>query len=631
MCGITGYIDFNNRIENNEIEKMVKTLSHRGPDDYGAENYRCGDVSLGIAQSRLAILDLTDAGHQPMHYKHLSIVFNGEIYNFKEIKSELEALGHNFETNSDTEVILHAFHQWDEDSVHKFIGMFAFLIFDKKHSLCYIFRDRAGVKPLYYYFKDNLFLFGSELKALMACSRFEKEIDDTMMPIFLNYGYIPTPHSIFKNCFKVRPGSILTINLLDKNIESKTYWCVDDYYKLPKIDILYDEAKKVTHDLLVSACQFRMVSDVPVGVFLSGGYDSTLVTALLQKNVDTRLKTFTIGFDEGNNEAPYARKIAEYLGTEHTEYYCDSKDARPIIEELPYYYDEPYADSSAIPTTLVSGLAKKHVGVVLSADGGDEVFCGYSVYFQLDKYFKKLDLIPNDFKDIFKSIGTKIALGVPFLDVQNRHKIHTYFNALNSSSDIQQSVDLYKCMIEKPENYIYKYLKIKNNSVLSLFKIDSSNYQNPIDVIMAIDYKVYLTDDILTKVDRATMSVSLEGREPLIDHRIIEYVAQLPLNFKYNGKTGKVILKDIVHDYIPKQMMDREKAGFSVPINSWLRSDLSYLLDEYMNKESLKWSGLFDEVFILNELEKFKRHNLHYSHLIWYVLMFQMWYKKWML
>lgn len=336
------------------LDKMVSTLHHRGPDDRGGEVFNYNEAMIGLGHTRLSIMDLSPAGHQPMHFEHLSIVFNGEIYNFKEIKNELFTLGHQFKSESDTEVILHAFLEWGKTCVSKFNGMFVFVIFNKLSLEVTIIRDRAGVKPLFYYWKDGLFLFASELKAFHQHPRFEKKINENALHQYMDFGYVPTPYCIFENCGKLEPGHILTFSTSKKSFEITKYWDVNDFYRLPKLNISYNEAKEEVEKILLSAFEYRMVADVPVGVFLSGGYDSTAVAAMLQSSRSEKLRTFTIGFEEGNNESPFAKEIANFIGTDHNEFYCTTKEAQEIIPSLPFFYDEPFADSSAIPTILVS-------------------------------------------------------------------------------------------------------------------------------------------------------------------------------------------------------------------------------------------------------------------------------------
>lgn len=630
MCGITGFIDFKSNTSKETLHKMVSSMQHRGPDDFGVEVFEEKNALIGFGQSRLSIIDLSAAGHQPMHFKHLSIVFNGEIYNYKEIKTELIDKGRVFTTQTDTEVILQSFDEWGIKCVERFIGMFAFVIYDRTKNRIIAFRDRAGVKPFYYYQKDNLFLFGSELKALMAHIQFEKVIDEAVLPNYFHYGYIAAPYTIFKHTHKLMPGHYMELDLKTQSLSITKYWDLRSYYLKPKLTLDYQEIKEEVKTLMQSSFDYRMVADVPVGVFLSGGYDSTAVTALLQSKSNRALKTFTIGFEEGNNEAPYAKETAQFLGTDHTGYFCTTKEAQEIIPSLPFFFDEPFGDSSAIPTILVSKLAKQQVAVALSADAGDEIFGGYQSYFQLHSFIKKLEKTPRLLKGSWTKKAASILLNN---DLINSSK---YSHQLGGALDVliqdknSQSADLFKYMSEKPKGYISKLTKFDINSHPSSYLIDKNGFQHALEVAMCIDFNSYLPNDILTKVDRATMSVSLEGREPLLDHRLAAYVAQIPIEYKTDGISGKKILKDIVHDFVPKEMMDRPKAGFTLPIYTWLRGDLAYLLEEYLSKEALNNSGLFNAAFVLKEVEKFKQNKLHYSPVIWYLLMFQMWYKRWM-
>lgn len=628
MCGIAGFIDFNKLSGIVVLEKMVKTMPHRGPDDNGYECIESESAVIGLGQARLSIIDLSPLGHQPMHYNELSIVFNGEIYNFKEIKYELASLGHTFISTSDTEVILHAYKQWGENAVNRFIGMFSIVILNREKQELVMIRDRAGVKPFFYYWKNGLFLFGSELKAFHVHPSFKKKIDLNALRSYFDYGYVPAPYTIFEDCHKLEPGKQLRLDLKTKTISISTYWDVLDFYRKPKLEISYNEAKVHTHEILKSACRYRMVSDVPVGVFLSGGYDSSVVTAILQSGQDTALKTFTIGFADGTNEAPYAKEVAKFLGTDHTEYLCTTKEAQDIVPILPFYYDEPFADSSAIPTTLVSQLAKKQVTVALSADGGDEIFAGYDVYKQLSESNKRLNKIPSYFKKPVKKV-LGLYNTIPFISDGLKYKLDGISTSLDTDN-FKQTIGLYRKMISLPQLYSNNLFSQEISPYISGYHTDSKGFQNEIELALAIDYQMYLQNDIMVKVDRAAMSVSLEGREPLLDHRLIEFVAQLPLEYKLSGNKSKIILKDLVHEYLPKHMMDRPKAGFTLPINKWMQGDLKYLLDEYLSDKALAQTGIFNVDFIVSRIKMFHNKKLHYVPLIWKLLMFQMWYKKWM-
>jgi asparagine synthase (glutamine-hydrolysing) len=629
MCGITGFIDYSQKQDQAVLHKMVATLKYRGPDDSGAILYENKYALVGLGQTRLSIIDISEQGHQPMEYGHFSVVFNGEIYNYEEIKNELIQLGHKFTSNSDTEVILHAFEEWEAECVQKFIGMFVFVIYDKINDYVYAFRDRAGVKPFFYYEKNGIFMFASELKAFHQHPSFIKEIDIDALSAYFDYGYVPSPYCIFQNTHKLDPGHYLELNLQNNELKIHEYWNSDTFYAKPKLTISYDEAKSEMHTLLKSAYNYRMIADVPVGVFLSGGYDSTSVAAILQDTSASKIKTFTIGFESGNNEAPYAKENAAFMGTDHHEYCCTEKEAKNIIPDLPFYYDEPFGDSSAIPTTLVSQFAKKEVTVALSADGGDEVFCGYTSYQDIEGKMRKVKNIPVFLRPAFKKSLSIAARIVPNKNHQLKHQLTGFSEAL-SKNDFDMALKIFHKSKQLPKHIKNRFIKQKVNELDSHFIIKEKIHHSILEMLIAVDYKTYLPNDILTKVDRATMSVSLEGREPLLDHRILEFAAQLPLDYKYDGITTKRILKDITHEYIPKEMMDRPKAGFSLPITKWLKEDLSYLIDENLSEKALAISGFFDEKYLTKQIEMFKEGKFHYTPFIWKLLMFQMWYKKWM-
>lgn len=629
MCGIAGYIDFRADTTAETIGLMVQALHHRGPDDRGYEHYYRLGTSIGLGQARLSIIDLSPAGHQPMNYKDSTIIFNGEIYNYKEIKKELEKSEHKFVSNSDTEVILHAYEHWGNEFVNKLIGMFVIAIFDKKLGKLLIFRDRAGVKPIFYFWNNELFLFASELKSLFIHTGFQKEIDRNALALYFDYGYIPAPYSIFRNTYKIEPGEYLIIDLDQQKLLKCKYWSIDEYYIKSKYVLDYNEAKDQIRNLLISSCNYRMVADVPVGIFLSGGYDSSVVTAVLQTERTDQLKTFTIGFEEGINEAPYARKIAQYLGTKHTEYICTTREAQNIIPYLPYYYDEPFADSSAIPTMLVSRLARNEVKVAMSADAGDEVFAGYSHYSKFIDNLCLLNKLPQNLISLMKPPLSFLSYIIPSDNPELKHKLRSISVALNQDK-IKQAVELKKLAANLPDFYQKRLFKFIFEKYRTKFNNDFKNFNSQLEIALAIDYEMYLQNDILTKVDRASMSVSLEGREPLLDHRLAEFAARLPIGYKYNEQGGKRILKDIVHDYIPKELVDRPKTGFSLPIYKWLTGDLHYLIDEYLNKKSLEESDLFNSEFIMRQVALFKNNRFYYKPLIWKLLMFQMWYIRWM-
>ena len=631
MCGIVGFCDFLKKSSSDILKNMTDILHHRGPDDSGYfwDENEYSQIALG--HRRLSILDLSAHGHQPMSFEHLDIVFNGEVYNFKEIKKELLELGYSFHSDSDTEVILKSYHQWGTKAVDKFNGMFAITIYDKKANKLIFIRDRAGVKPFYYYKKDSLILFSSELKSFHNHPDFQKDINKSSLSLYLQFGYIPEPHSIFKNTYKLKAGHYIEIDLKSQKFEEIKYWDVVDFYNKPKLDISQNEAIEKTEELLKSSFEYRMVSDVPVGVFLSGGYDSSVVTAILQKQRTEKLNTFTIGFKEkGFDEAPYAKEVAKYLGTNHTEYYCTQKDALEIIPKLCEIYDEPFGDSSAIPTILVSQLARKDVTVSLSADGGDEIFAGYSKYTTALQYFNKFKSIPNSVKSLVKLGMDNINPNhIPILS--NTYNFATRYEKINGILKAKSSVEAMKYTSEyftkKERDTI---LKVHFDDLKTNFDIQIADTNDEMNQMLAIDYKTYMIDDILTKVDRATMSVSLEGREPLLDYRIVEFVSQLPSNLKYKDGDKKWLLKQITHKYLPKEMMDRPKQGFGVPLTEWFRDELKEYFMIYLDERRIEKEGLFNSKEVVRLRDSYLSGNRENVQKLWFLLMFEMWYEKWM-
>ncbi|MBF8964582.1 asparagine synthase (glutamine-hydrolyzing) [Pontibacter sp. FD36] len=633
MCGITGFCDFTSRSGIEHLKLMTNALEHRGPDDSGIKVWGNDNSSVGFGHRRLSILDLSMNGHQPMLSlnSQFAIVYNGEVYNFADIRKELQQLGYQFNSNSDTEVILNAFIAWGIDSVHKFIGMFAYAIYDIQNQLIHIVRDRAGVKPLYYYFHEGLFLFSSELKAFYKHTAFQKQIDYDSVGNFLQYGYIPTPYTIFQNTHKLKPGHSLTIDLRTQQINDKPYWDLSQFYGA-NTGISIEQAIEEIEPLLISACNYRMVSDVPVGVFLSGGYDSTLVTALIQANQSQKLKTFCIGFDDKQfNEAKYAREVANHLGTDHTEYNCTPDDLLNIVPDLPYIYDEPFGDSSAVPTILVSRIAQKHVSVVLSADAGDEVFAGYGKYSTFLSIYQKYNNIPSYAKKALSRIlETNIHRGLDFLNIYNLETRVAKTKELFSNQDINAYFNVLSQFFSTEE--ITLLLKGSYNSGRSTFFNSGRNSIGGDDMnsLLLTDFRTFLLDDILTKVDRATMSVSIEGREPLLDHRIAEYVAKLPSSYKIKDGVSKYMLKEIVHKYVPSTIMNRPKMGFSIPLSKWLNADLKPMVMDYFSPDYIKSQGIFDPMRFNSIRDQYVKEKKYNPQKMWFILMFQMWHEKWM-
>ena len=633
MCGIAGFIDFHKKSTKSNIQSMIEPLNHRGPDGEGVSLFKSKNAIIGFGHKRLSIIDLSQAGKQPMALNHLHITYNGEIYNYQEIKNELLELGHHFNGESDTEMILHAYTEWGIKAVERFIGMFAIALFDEKKQEVVFIRDRAGVKPLFYYQKNDLILFSSELKSFHEHPEFEKKLDLNAVAAYMQYGNVPTPHCIFKNCGKIKPGHYLKINLENKSQQEIQYWNVYDFYNQPKLNLSFPEAKIQTKELLKSAFNYRMVADVPVGVFLSGGYDSTTVSSLIQAESTARLKTFTIGVpDIGLNEAPYARDIAKHLGTDHTEINCTEQEAIEMIKDLPFFYDEPFADSSAIPTTLVSKAARKNVTVALSADGGDEIFGGYNRYDFMHRYGKTLNSIPKAVRKILVgAMGNISSEKIPVL--KNKYNFHNRYEKLKTVLNDPSEKEIMLSLSQQfNDEQMKSVMKSEFTSLPTMFQSKEmlEDFKSPLSYMMAIDFQTYMLDDILQKVDRATMTNSLEGREPMLDHRILEFAAQLPDEYKYQNGIKKRILREITHDYIPKELLDRPKMGFAIPIAKWLKNELRDHVEEYLNEDRIEKQGIFNWEFIAKLKMDFFKGRKEYDSKLWYFLMFQMWYERWM-
>jgi asparagine synthase (glutamine-hydrolysing) len=618
MCGISGFVDASKTTDEELLKKMNDEMIHRGPDDRGSILIQTTSTHIGLSHRRLSIIDTSVLGHQPMLYEHLSLVYNGEVYNFAEIKSSLLKAGYTFQSTSDTEVVLKAFHLYGIEAVNLFNGMFAIALYDKNEEALYLVRDRIGVKPLYYYALNKHFVFASELKPIMAYPAFEKKINTDALNLFLAHGYITGPVCIFEHVQKLEPGCYLKYKA--QKIEIINYWSIQKQFENKTVSTASESTLlKGLDNLVTDAIQLRMIADVPIGSFLSGGIDSSLVSAVMQKNSNTPINTFTIGFEEKKyNEASYAKEIADFLKTNHHELYLPIKEVKELVHNIPHFYDEPFADSSQLPTMLVSKFARQHVTVALSGDGGDEFFCGYSRYdtVQRAKKMKPLGRILNTANKIINLEG--------ILDKVDRRFIKGIYN--NSDANIIN------------QDYLSTNTHLKGLVLGSKLNIESKYFditclsENIQEAHMLQDMVTYLPDDICTKVDRASMSVSLEAREPLLDYRIAEYSFTVPHAFKYKNGVKKHLLKELAYQYIPKHLLDRPKMGFGVPVYEWLHTDLHYLVDETLNLEYIQKQGIFDENKILVLVAKFesRKHHDYYARLIWHLVVFQIWYKEYM-
>jgi asparagine synthase (glutamine-hydrolysing) len=595
MCGITGFLDLSGTTSTPDLQAQVQgmtdALAHRGPDGEGI----WVDPSVGIAlgNRRLSILDLSSAGRQPMSSAcgRYVISTNGEIYNYRALRAELESLGETFVGSGDTEVMLAAISAWGIDrAIEKLNGMFAFALWDRERRHLHLSRDRIGEKPLYYGWSGNVLLFGSELKALRCHPSFNPSIDRSALLLYARYCYVPAPYSIFSGISKVMAGTIVTFDAAGGQREPRiaTYWSAREVAQRALADPLRCSPQQAAEDLsalLADSVDLRMESDRPIGAMLSGGIDSPTVAALMSRNRDREVWTFSIGFEEAD-EAPFARKIAEHLGTRHEEQYITATDALEMIPRMPALYDEPFADSSQIPTYFVSQLARRDVAVVLTGDGGDELFGGYTRY-----------RLPPELED-----------GTDRDRLSMRDRIDFY---LAGVSHWLNPGELMPNAIEPPT------LVCDANQWIRA--------DDPRDEMMFMDMMTYLPDDLLVKVDRASMSVGLEARAPFLDPRLLEYAWRLPFDLKVNGEVRKWILRQVLHRHVPPALVDRPKQGFCVPLDMWLRNGLRDWAESLLNETRLRREGLLDARMVRDEWARHLAGGSRWKYRVWAVLMFQAW------
>ena len=599
MCSIMGY--YNTKQSYQEIEELNRLLSHRGPDNGAVEEYKFQQSTLFLAHNRLAIQDLDKKANQPMQSERFAIVFNGEIYNHLELRQECDS-SCGWVTHSDTETLLALFAKFGvQGTISRLIGMFAIALFDKFEQKLYLIRDRIGIKPLYWTHQNGEFAFASELKGFARHLKSQK--NNKALIQFMSFGYTPKDNSYYENIYKLEAGHMLVFD--GRVIEKKRYWSLPN----KRIDINYEEALEETQRLIRSSIKYRLLSDVEVGSFLSGGVDSSLVSSIMQQSTNQQIKTFTIGFEDKNyNEAGFAKEVAKHIGSEHYEYIFGVEDVIALMEDIDKYYDEPFGDSSALPTMLLSKFTKEKVSVALSGDGGDELFLGYDRYFFTDKYYNMFNKIPQFSRDLLAKAGRisrqdrleKIAYPLKHLSqdalycVVMAHikpwQLETLFN---------------------PEFVRESFSELNYNSLL---EIETFNQDDSFDNFSKIDFYSYLPDDILTKVDRASMKYSLEARVPLLDHRVVEFAYSLPTEIKLkNG--AKSILRDILYKQVPKELIDRPKKGFSVPLKEWFRAEMRDILQDKI--ESL--DDRFNKVY-LRKLFKEHQNGKNYAYVFWNIM-----------
>ncbi|MFN7918088.1 MAG: asparagine synthase (glutamine-hydrolyzing) [Vicinamibacterales bacterium] len=640
MCGLAGLWDRTGRpadVRRATVTRMAGALTHRGPDDWGVLDEGPG-VSLGFR--RLSIIDLSPTGHQPMVSAdgRFVITFNGEIYNHRELRTELA--GTAWRGTSDTEVMLEGFARWGvEPTLRRLVGMFAIALWDRSTGTLTLVRDRLGIKPLYYAWQPDRLLWGSELKALRACEGFDATLDERALQLYFRLGYVPAPHAIYKAARKLEPGCYVTCRA-DRAPEVHRYWSAAEAAARGADDPLRLDDREATdalHALLGDAVSRRMIADVPLGAFLSGGVDSSAVVALMQQAATRPVKTFSIGFAERTyNEAPFAKAVAAHLGTDHTELYVDPAQAQAVIPGLASMYDEPFADSSQVPTFLVSKLARQQVTVALSGDGGDEVFGGYNRHMWLERIWRGPGRLPRPLRraasgaiQLLPESGWDRAYGLvaPLLGAGGRvalpgDKLHKVARVLASADADEAYLQL---VSQWPDPR--RLLRAPGDPVLPAHQRDP---RLPVtEAVMLLDQLTYLPEDILAKVDRASMAVSLEARVPLLDHRVVEWAWRLPRHQRHRNGQSKWLLRQVLYRHVPPALIERPKFGFGIPIGDWLRHELRDWAEQLLAPDALASGGVLDPAPIRAVWQAHLDGRRDWQHRLWTVLMFQAWRREW--
>ena len=639
MCGITGYWTRgrNGQDWSMDLAASVRSLRQRGPDDEGTWVGR--DAEVGFGHTRLSILDLSPLGHQPMAFgeDEVVMVLNGEIYNFADIRARLEKCGYVFRSTGDTEVVLCALREWGIGAVDQFIGMFAIALWWRTERRLWLIRDRLGVKPLYYAWNGSTLWFGSELKALRSFRGWQVEMDRQALGEYFQFGYISAPRTIYRQVYKLLPGHWLELSDAENPLV-RCYWSASE----PREPLPGTEAElaEQLEALLIDAFKYRMVSDVPVGVFLSGGVDSSLVTAILQRHSGQRVNTFTIGFpDPRFDESPWARRVAQHVGSAHTERTMYPDEMERLLGHWGELFDEPFGDCSGLPTFLVSRLAREQVKVALSADGGDELFSGYAHYGIALARERALARVPRTARSVL-SISLRHLPPAALQTLVEKLPLPLRHTARRAVVDRLEKLRFLLPEADRAILYdlaLTMWLPDEIRQLLGDYRAPRSRSAAPAgnfaDHMSQCDLRHYLPDDILTKVDRATMAMGLEGREPLLDHRLVEFALKLPLNLRRGGLGTKHLLRRVLYRYVPRNLIDRPKQGFEVPLSRWLRTDLSGLVDKYLDPARVRSAGVLEPSLVQRSVRNLREGGATRDRLdvfkVWLLIAFEMWREKW--
>jgi asparagine synthase (glutamine-hydrolysing) len=627
MCGIFGFVDYNKSLTKEQLTRSTDSMILRGPDAGAVDFFKNTNYNVGLGHRRLAILDLDERSNQPFYHNEYIIVFNGEIYNFKDIKKDLETLGHIFNTTSDTEVIIKAYQEWNDKCFERMLGMFAIGIYNSDLQEIILVRDRIGVKPLYIYNHDGIYVFSSESRAINILFDNKLEINQNALLGYFSLGYVPSLESIYLIVNKIEPGTITKINLVENKISTVKFWDIEHY--LGNEELIEDNINELEL-LLEDAIGLRTVADVEIGSFLSGGYDSSYVTKILQDNLGSKkLNSYTAGFYEKFDEAPHAEKVANHIGTNHKNFYIEASDVNDILENYAVYFDEPFSDDAALPMLYLSRAASSDSKVVISADGGDEIFAGYSRYSNALKFNDFLSKFPTPVLTFCRYVCSFLE-PILFFNEKARVVLWRFINIINADKKIQLSNILFFAD-RIPDVELQKVLteELLHATISNNYFFDTKKKISPLKHILCIDFKEKLVNQMLVKVDKSTMGASIEGREPLLDHRLFEFMyAKNDEAFIYKGVQKNLFKSVISKKFNNSSILDKPKMGFNTPIYKWLREDYRVFAENHFKSINKYQIPYLDEEKVLKYWNDFKNGQVYYQNLIWRILIYILWFKQ---